>query len=48
MAFAGPVTVFVKAECAIPPKAFIDFLILVKLDGEWRIVSKVFHFTLLS
>lgn len=47
MAFAGPVTVFVKAECAIPPKAFIDFLTLVKLDGEWRIVSKVFHYTLL-
>ncbi|MDR7151744.1 4-oxalocrotonate tautomerase [Hydrogenophaga palleronii] len=47
MAFAGPVTVFVKAECAIPPKAFIDFLTLVKLGGEWRIVSKVFHYTLL-
>jgi hypothetical protein len=47
MAFAGPVTVFVTAECAIPPKAFTDFLTLVKLDGEWRIVSKVFHYTLL-
>ena len=37
---------FVKAECAIPPKAFIDLLTLVKLEGEWRIVSKVFHYTL--
>lgn len=46
--FAGPVTVFVKAECAIPPKAFIDLLTMVKLDGEWRIVSKVFHYTLVS
>lgn len=45
MEFAGPVTVFVKAECAIPPKAFIDLLALVKLEGEWRIVSKVFHYT---
>ncbi len=43
--FAGPVTVFVKAECSIPPKAFIDFLTLVKLEGDWRIVSKVFHYT---
>lgn len=43
--FAGPVTAFVKAECAIPPKAFIDLLTLVKLAGEWRIVSKVFHYT---
>jgi len=45
MAFAGPVTALVKAECSIPPKAFIDLLTLVKLDGEWRIVSKVFHYT---
>ncbi|HSX93659.1 MAG TPA: nuclear transport factor 2 family protein [Hydrogenophaga sp.] len=42
--FAGPVTAFAKVECAIPPKAFMDFLTLVKLDGAWRIVSKVFHY----
>lgn len=41
--FAGPVTVFAKVECSIPPKAFIDFLTLVRLDGRWCIVSKVFH-----
>lgn len=41
--FAGPVTVFAKVECSIPPKAFVDFLTLVKLDGRWLIVSKVFH-----
>lgn len=46
MEFAGPVTALVKAECAIPPKAFTDLLALVKLDGEWHIVSKVFHYTL--
>lgn len=45
--FAGPVTALVKAECSIPPKAFIDLLTLVKLDGDWRIVSKVFHYTLM-
>ena len=42
--FAGPVTAFARAECAIGPKFFTDFLTLIQLDGEWRIVSKVFHF----
>jgi hypothetical protein len=42
--FAGPVTAFARLECSIPPKAFIDLLTLVKLDGDWRIVSKVFHY----
>lgn len=42
--FAGPVTAFAKVECAIPPKFFTDFLVLLKLDGRWQIVSKVFHY----
>ena len=42
--FAGPVTAFARAECAIGPKLFTDFLTLVRVDGEWRIISKVFHF----
>jgi len=42
--FAGPVTAFVRAECAIGPKSFTDLLSLVYLDGEWRIISKAFHF----
>ena len=42
--FAGPVTAFARVECAIGPKHFTDFLTLVFLDGEWRIISKVFHF----
>lgn len=44
--FAGPVTAFVKAECAIPPRFFTDFLTLVKLEGRWQIISKVFHYEL--
>jgi hypothetical protein len=43
--FAGPVTAFAKVECSIPPKHFTDFLTLVRLDGCWRIVAKVFHYT---
>lgn len=46
--FAGPVTAFAKVACSIPPKHFIDFLTLVKLEGRWQIVAKVFHYTLES
>lgn len=46
--FAGPVTAFAKLECSIPPKAFIDFLTLVKLEGRWQIVSKVFHYAIVQ
>ena len=42
--FAGPVTAFAKVECAILPKHFTDFLTLVKLEGRWQIVAKVFHY----
>lgn len=42
--FAGSVTAFARVECAIAPKSFIDFLTLIKLDGRWQIISKVFHF----
>lgn len=41
---AGPVTAFARVECAIAPKSFVDFLTLIKLEGRWQIISKVFHF----
>jgi len=44
--FAGPVTAFARVECAIGPKALNDLLTLVKTDGAWRIIAKVFHFDL--
>ena len=44
--FAGPVTAFVRAECAIGPKFFTDFLTFVFVDGRWNIISKVFHYDL--
>lgn len=44
--FAGPVTAFARVNCAIGPKLFTDLLTLVKVDGRWRIISKVFHFDL--
>jgi hypothetical protein len=48
IAFAGPVTALARVECAIGEKRFTDLLSLVQLDGEWRIIAKVFHFDLAS
>jgi hypothetical protein len=44
--FVGSVTALARVQCAIPPKAFTDLLSLVKLEGRWQIVSKVFHYEL--
>ena len=43
---AGPVTAFVRAECAIGPKFFTDLLTLICVDGRWQIIAKVFHYDL--
>ena len=32
----------VKLKCAIPPRFFTDYLCLLKVDGRWQIVQKVF------
>lgn len=45
---AGPVTAFVRAECTIPPKAFTDLLSLIRVDGRWQIIAKVFHYDLVG
>ena len=44
--FAGPVTAFARVNCAIGPKFFTDLLTLIRIDGRWQIISKVFHFDL--
>lgn len=44
--FAGPATAIAKVRCSIGPKRFTDFLSLIRTDGEWRIIAKVFHFDL--
>lgn len=43
IAFAGPVTASVRLNCAIGEKYFTDLLTLVRLDGRWQIMAKVFH-----
>jgi 4-oxalocrotonate tautomerase len=44
--FAGPVSARVTLNCAIAPKFFTDMLTLIKIDGRWQIISKVFHYDL--
>ena len=39
---SGPTTAFVKVRCQIPPRYFTDYLSLLKTDGRWLVVQKVF------
>lgn len=41
--FAGPVTASARLRCAILPKHFTDLLTLVRVDGRWQVIAKVFH-----
>lgn len=41
----GPSTAFVKLECRFFQKDYVDFLTLIRVDGRWQIIAKVFHFT---
>jgi len=41
---AGPNTAFARVNCAIGPKYFTDFLTLIRTDGRWQIIAKVFHY----
>ncbi len=40
--FAGSTTAVAKVECAIGANFYTDVLTFVKLDGVWRIITKVF------
>lgn len=39
----GPDAACVKLECAIPPRFFTDYLLLLRTAEGWRIVAKSFH-----
>lgn len=41
--FTGPVTAQATLRCSIRPKSFVDLLTLIHVDGEWRVIAKVFH-----
>jgi Putative lumazine-binding len=36
-------TAFVKVRCQLPPRYFTDYLVAMKLDGGWQIVSKAYR-----
>ncbi len=44
--FSGATTAMVKVELSVPPKFFVDFLTMLKIDGEWRIISKCYEYIL--
>jgi hypothetical protein len=46
--FAGPNTAIVRLGCAIAERRFTDFLSLIKEDGQWRIISKVYHYDIVE
>lgn len=39
-------TAFVKVRCQLPPRYFTDYLIAMKLDDGWKIVSKSYRYDL--
>lgn len=41
--FAGPVTALARVRCSIEPKHYTDLLTLIRVDGRWQIIAKVFH-----
>jgi hypothetical protein len=36
-------TAFVKVRCQVPPRYFTDYLVALKLDDGWKIVSKTYR-----
>jgi len=40
---AGPDMACVKLSVAVPPRRYTDYLNFLKLDGEWRVIAKVFR-----
>lgn len=41
--FAGEDTALVRLHCRIGPRFFIDLLSIIRCDGRWRIICKLFH-----
>ncbi|WP_374628825.1 nuclear transport factor 2 family protein [Pannonibacter indicus] len=40
---AGGNTAFARVRCSIGQRDFVDFLTLVRSEGQWRIIAKVFQ-----
>ena len=44
----GSSSALVKANCSIHNRYFTDYLSLLKVNQQWKIISKVFHFELIE
>jgi Putative lumazine-binding len=44
--FGGAVTAIARMRSSMLGKDFIDLLTLIQLEGEWKIIAKVFHYTI--
>lgn len=42
---AGENTAVARVRCSIGQRDFVDFLTMVRTDGRWRIIAKVFQIT---
>ena len=43
---SDPSTAFIKVRCQLPPRYFTDYLVAMKLNGGWQIVSKSYRYDL--
>jgi hypothetical protein len=41
--FAGDNTALAQVRCSIGERNFVDLLSLVRTEGGWRIIAKIFH-----
>ena len=41
---AGPEAALAKVQIAIGPKLFTDYLNLLRIDGRWQIISKIYSY----
>ncbi len=41
---AGPNAAAARVHCAIADRFFTDLLTLIRVDGRWQIMSKIFHY----
>ncbi len=44
--FVGPVTALARVQCSILPRHFTDLLSLLRVEGRWQVMAKVFDFEL--
>jgi hypothetical protein len=43
IALAGANTAFARVRCAIGSRDFVDLLTLIRTEGRWQIIAKVFQ-----